>query len=81
MRLVDGHARVVRARDFDDRVQRRDVTVHREDRVSHDQAPAQPVTAVAVVAHAPLEVFDIEMPVDDDLGAGQPAAVHDRGVI
>ena len=42
--------------------------------------PAAPSRA-AVAAQAPLEVLDVAVAVDDDLGARQPAAVDDRGVV
>ena len=63
VRLVDHHARAVAARELDDLRQRRDVAVHREHRVGHDQPP--PLAAVA--RQAPREVLGVEVAVDDHL--------------
>ena len=76
MGLVDGHADAVLAGELDDLGQRRDVAVHREDGVGHDQRAAS-----FGLAHAPGEVLDIGMAVDEGLRARQPAAVDDRGVV
>ena len=58
-------------------LERRDVAVHREDRVGDDQRAAPP----RACAQAPGEVLDVAVVVDEDLGARQPAAVDDRGVV
>ena len=76
VRVVDHHAHVVAPRERDDLLQRRDVAVHREHAVGHDQR-----RAAVRVAQAPGEVVDVGVAVDERLGARQPAAVDDRGVV
>ena len=61
---------------LDDRLERRDVAVHREHRVGDDHR-----ARAAALAQAPLEVLDVAVAVDEDLGAREPAAVDDRGVV
>ncbi len=77
MRLVDEQPRAVLARELDDLRERREIAVHREDRVGRDQPP--PLAAVA--AQAPREVLGVEVPVDADARSREPAAVDDRGVV
>ena len=68
--LVDQHADVVLARERDELVERRDVTVHAEHAVGGDQGRA----AVAL-AQRPREVLGVGVAVGEDVGAGEPAAV------
>ena len=76
VRVVDHHAHVVAPRELDDLLERRDVAVHREHAVGHDQRPA-----VVRVAQAPGQVVDVAVAVDERLGAREPAAVDDRRVV
>ena len=76
VRLVDHHARVVALRQLDDALQRRDVAIHGEDAIGHDQRPA-----ALRLAQAPLEVVRVAVVVDERLRAREPAAVHDARVV
>jgi hypothetical protein len=76
--LVDDRPRAVDVCQLGDVCERRDVAVHREDRVGDDQPPGG---ALAVLAQRPVEVLDVAMAVDDDLGPREAAAVDDRGVV
>jgi hypothetical protein len=55
---------------------RGDVAVHREDAVGDDERAA-PLR----LPQAPGEVLEVRVPVDEDLGPGEPAAVDDAGVV
>jgi hypothetical protein len=57
-------------------LQRRDVAVHREHAVGDDD-PRPP----AVLLEPPREMLDVAVVVDEGLGARQPAAVDQRGVV
>jgi hypothetical protein len=74
--VVDHHAGVVAVGELDDLLERRDVPVHREHAVRDDQAPP-PVG----LAQAPGEVLGVAVVVDEHVGAGEPAAVDDAGVV
>ena len=76
VRLVDHHPRVVAAGEVDDALERRDVAVHREHAVGHDQA-----SPPARLAQPPLEVVGVEVVVDERLRSRQPAPVDDAGVV
>jgi hypothetical protein len=77
VRLVDDDAHAaVAARQLGDLLQRRDVAVHREDRLGDDERRAR-----ARLLQAPREVLDVVVRVDERLRARQPAAVDDRGVV
>ena len=76
MGLVDHHAGVVGLGELDDLQQRGDVAVHREHAVGDDQrAPA------ARLLEAPGQMLHVGVVVDEGLGPGEPAAVHQRGVV
>jgi len=64
VRLIDEDLRPRCAREFDDLLQRRDVAVHREDRVGDDQLATLPVAA-PVVVEAPMQVLDVTVTVDE----------------
>jgi hypothetical protein len=74
--LVDRYAHAMAARELDDLGQRRDVAVHREDGVGDDQRAAP-----LGLAHAPRQVLDVRVAVDEGLRACQSAAVDDRRVV
>jgi hypothetical protein len=74
--LVDHHAQPVARRKLDDPLERRHVAVHREHAVGDDQRP----TALRLL-DAPLEMVEIAVVVDEHVGAREPAAVDDRGVV
>ena len=76
VRVVDHHPHVVAPRQLDDLLERRDVAVHREHAVGHDQR-----AAAVGVAQPPREVLDVAVAVDERLRAREPAAVDDRGVV
>ena len=76
VRLVDGDANVVVVGELGDLLERRDVAVHREDRLGDDERRSRPG-----LLQAPLEVVHVVVAVDEDLSARQPAAVDDRGVV
>ena len=76
VRLVDDDAHVVVAGELADLLERRDVAVHREDGLRHDERRARPG-----LREPPGEVLDVVVAVDEHLGARQAAAVDDRGVV
>ena len=63
--------------ELDELGQRGDVAVHREDAVGDDQRAA----ALGLTGDPPGEVLDVAVVVDERLGAREPAAVDDRGVV
>ena len=76
VRLVDHQPAAVAAGQLEQLRQRRDVAVHREDAVGDDQRAAP-----AGLAQPPGEVLEVAVAVDEGLGAGEPAAVDDAGVV
>src|SRR6202035_888068 len=76
VRLVDEHPRVIAVRQLDDLYQWRDVAVHREHAVGHDQAaPAR------CLGETPFEMLRIEMVVDEGLCPRKAATVDDASVV
>ncbi len=76
VRLVHHHARVMAPRQLHYLRQRRDVAVHREHAVRHDQRGA-----AGRLAQAVLEVLDVAVVVDERARLGEPAAVDDARVV
>ena len=76
MRLVDDEHGAVAAREADQLDQRGDIAVHREDAVGDDQ-----LGAIAGLLEAVCEVLGVAVAIDERVGAGEPAAVDDAGVV
>ena len=78
VRLVDHQPRAVALAELDDLGQRRDVALHREDAVDDDEDAA--AVAGGALEH-PLELVHAVVAEGAQLGAGEQAAVEDRGVV
>ena len=74
--LVDDHPGAVALGELDDFGQRRKVAVHREDRVGDDGLLPASGTPQCVG-----KGIHVGMGIDDRLGTGQAAAVHQRSVV
>ena len=76
VRLVDDDAGAMAAGQLDDSLQRREIAIHRKDRVGDDRRPPSAGAAQPVGQRVQVGVR-----VDDRLGAGQAAAVDQGGVV